>query len=112
MFFEEEADQDDDQGNKEHEDGNPVDPVHHAEIDIPGGVGVLFFDVQVFGDLAEHSHNKRLQDNLTGRFINCSDRLYLHLFRGISSVGRALAWHARGQGFDSPILHFPRYKPK
>ena len=27
-------------------------------------------------------------------------------FRGISSVGRALAWHARGQGFESPILHF------
>ena len=26
--------------------------------------------------------------------------------RGISSVGRALAWHARGQGFESPILHF------
>ena len=25
---------------------------------------------------------------------------------GISSVGRALAWHARGQGFKSPILHY------
>ena len=25
--------------------------------------------------------------------------------RGISSAGRALAWHARGQGFKSPILH-------
>ena len=24
---------------------------------------------------------------------------------GLSSVGRALAWHARGQGFDSPRLH-------
>ena len=24
---------------------------------------------------------------------------------GISSVGRALAWHARGQEFDSPMLH-------
>ncbi len=24
---------------------------------------------------------------------------------GISSVGRALEWHSRGQGFDSPILH-------
>ena len=28
--------------------------------------------------------------------------------RGISSVGRALAWHARGQEFESPILHRPR----
>ena len=25
--------------------------------------------------------------------------------RGISSVGRALEWHSRGQGFESPILH-------
>ena len=25
--------------------------------------------------------------------------------RGISSVGRALAWHARGQRFESAILH-------
>src|SRR5437899_9383280 len=25
---------------------------------------------------------------------------------GISSVGRALEWHSRGQGFKSPILHF------
>src|SRR5208337_5421752 len=30
----------------------------------------------------------------------------LFVSRGISSVGRALAWHARGQGFKSPILHF------
>jgi hypothetical protein len=26
---------------------------------------------------------------------------------GISSVGRALEWHSRGQEFDSPILHHP-----
>jgi hypothetical protein len=25
--------------------------------------------------------------------------------RGCSSVGRALEWHSRGQGFDSPQLH-------
>src|ERR1700686_469842 len=25
--------------------------------------------------------------------------------RGCSSVGRALEWHSRGQGFDSPHLH-------
>ena len=24
--------------------------------------------------------------------------------RGLSSAGRALAWHARGQGFESPRL--------
>jgi hypothetical protein len=26
--------------------------------------------------------------------------------RGFSSAGRALAWQARGQGFESPKLHF------
>jgi hypothetical protein len=39
-----------------------------------------------------------------------SARIVYTLFaqqRGISSVGRALAWHARGQGFKSPILHDP-----
>ena len=29
----------------------------------------------------------------------------ISFLRGRSSVGRALAWHARGQGFDSPRLH-------
>ncbi len=28
------------------------------------------------------------------------------LLRGHSSVGRALAWHARGRGFESHWLHF------
>ena len=31
-------------------------------------------------------------------------------FRGISSVGRALAWHARGQRFDPAILHLLQKK--
>lgn len=30
--------------------------------------------------------------------------------RGISSIGRALAWHARGQGFDPPILHMGGFR--
>ena len=29
----------------------------------------------------------------------------MHSIRGISSVGRALAWHARGHRFESGILH-------
>ncbi len=32
-------------------------------------------------------------------------RIYLHSVWGISSVGRALAWHARGHRFESGILH-------
>ena len=40
----------------------------------------------------------------------CSRRLkkrstYRKLLWGCSSVGRALEWHSRGQGFDSPQLH-------
>ena len=31
---------------------------------------------------------------------------YTIVVRGYSSVGRALEWHSRGQGFDSPYLHF------
>ena len=31
--------------------------------------------------------------------------LFLQPLRGISSVGRALAWHARGHRFESVILH-------
>ncbi len=30
---------------------------------------------------------------------------YYNLAWGYSSVGRALEWHSRGQGFDSPYLH-------
>ncbi len=29
----------------------------------------------------------------------------LYIKRGYSSVGRALAWHARGQRFDPAYLH-------
>ena len=32
-----------------------------------------------------------------------------HRVRGHSSVGRALAWHARGRGFESPWLHHARW---
>ena len=34
-----------------------------------------------------------------GAAIGCATR------RGCSSVGRALEWHSRGRGFDSPQLH-------
>jgi hypothetical protein len=34
-----------------------------------------------------------------------SPTLKLRFSWGCSSAGRALAWHARGQGFDPPQLH-------
>lgn len=37
--------------------------------------------------------------------LSSSYWLYSAPSRGCSSVGRALEWHSRGQGFDSPQLH-------
>ena len=34
-----------------------------------------------------------------------AQRIRARAFWGYSSVGRALEWHSRGQGFDSPYLH-------
>ena len=34
--------------------------------------------------------------------MSCS---FIARFRGYSSAGRALAWHARGQRFDPAYLH-------
>ena len=41
------------------------------------------------------------------RFIFLANRMWIVILnlRGISSVGRALAWHARGQRFEPAILH-------
>ena len=39
----------------------------------------------------------------TSRFLTIGVRAICP--RGRSSVGRALEWHSRGQGFDSPRLH-------
>ena len=38
-------------------------------------------------------------------FNKDSREFYNLIIWGCSSVGRALAWHARGQGFKSPQLH-------
>ena len=50
---------------------------------------------------ADFGASKRRQDTAPGV------RNARRSARGISSVGRALAWHARGQEFESPILHQP-----
>src|SRR5437870_3073651 len=44
----------------------------------------------------------------TSRFLSPVDRAQVWIEQrhgGRSSVGRALEWHSRGQGFDSPRLH-------
>ena len=40
--------------------------------------------------------------------ISCKSGILISVcksFRGYSSAGRALEWHSRGQGFESPYLH-------
>jgi hypothetical protein len=49
-------DKNNDQRKQEHKDGNPVDPMHIFDPPIAWCIGVFFLYVQVFCDLAKHSH--------------------------------------------------------
>ena len=42
---------------------------------------------------------------LLSRFGSPSGKLEINPFRGYGAVGSASAWHAEGQGFESPYLH-------
>ena len=48
---------------------------------------------------------KKAVDNSPFSWYNNIRRQGRHRLWGISSAGRALAWHARGQRFDPAILH-------
>ena len=48
---------------------------------------------------------KKAVDNSPFSWYNNTRRQERHGLWGISSAGRALAWHARGQRFDPAILH-------
>ena len=48
---------------------------------------------------------KKAVDNSPFSWYNNTRRQGRHRLWGISSAGRALAWHARGQRFDPAILH-------
>ena len=48
---------------------------------------------------------KKAVDNSPFSWYNNTRRQERHRLWGISSAGRALAWHARGQRFDPAILH-------
>ena len=48
---------------------------------------------------------KKAVDNSPFGWYNNTRRQEQHRLWGISSAGRALAWHARGQRFDPAILH-------
>ena len=38
--------------------------------------------------------------------------IFALLFGDVAQLARALAWHARGQGFESPYLHLEAYQKK
>lgn len=53
------------------------------------------------------------QNNFNQQFNSIKQTLFVYQYtyicpflRGISSVGRAFAWHAKGQRFEPAILHF------
>ena len=52
-----------------------------------------------------HKKVKKVVDNSPFSWYNNTRRQGRHRLWGISSAGRALAWHARGQRFDPAILH-------
>lgn len=47
--------------------------------------------------------------NNDGLFHVTPGKLYICISRGISSSGRAFAWHAKGDRFDPGILHKPQH---
>jgi hypothetical protein len=56
MFFKNQAKKDDEDTNQEHENGNPVDPVH---IFYPGAgwfVWISFNDIKIFSNFAQYTH--------------------------------------------------------
>jgi len=51
-----EADDNDKDSEKEHEDRDPVDPVHVAHPFTMRGIGITLFDIQIFCNLSPDSH--------------------------------------------------------
>ena len=90
------------QGEEKHKNRNAVHAVHKLNIDIIGGVFILFFQVQIAQKLVA---KRRRRHKSKIHFFISKFHLYLQSQWGVSSVGRALAWHARGHRFDPVILH-------
>ena len=51
-------------------------------------------------------HSLRRHDGRHNGFFDLPANATIRVPRGYSSVGRALDWQSRGQGFESPYLHF------
>jgi hypothetical protein len=51
-----EFDQQKEQGKEEHENRNPVDPVHIANPFALGCIGVFFADIEIFSQLTQDAH--------------------------------------------------------
>ena len=66
-----------------------------------------FYEIErLYRDVAQRRlGRRRLTTPVRGRLIARHRRYRCDPVRGCSSVGRALPWHGRGQGFDSPQLH-------
>ena len=91
-------------GYKEHEQGNTVHAVHKLYVYIFWRIGVSLADVEVGEHLIPDIffHNPK---GFTESYENLRKKLYLQPHGGLAHLARALAWHARGNRFDSGILH-------
>ena len=69
---------------KEHEDRDPVDPMHRPDITVGRRIRIPLFNIEIFGYLAEHAHSKGICDkDIQQRPApDCSECIYLLLFSG------------------------------
>jgi hypothetical protein len=90
---------------KKHEQGNTVHAMHKAYVNVFRIVGISLTNIEVCEDLLPDTlfHDGNLFNKVT-KIISQSHYICT-LARGISSSGRAFAWHAKGNRFDSGILH-------
>jgi hypothetical protein len=58
VLFKKKAVQDNDDPDNKHENRDPVDPMHSADIAIGWRIGIFLFNIKIFSYLPEHSHIK------------------------------------------------------
>ena len=105
MSFEDQPENDNQNPDQEHKYRNPVDRIHIADPGTGRFIRIFFPYVQIFGKFAKDANNNT-KKIIHWSFPDLSGMdIFAARFGGISSSGRALAWHVRGDRFDPGILH-------
>lgn len=58
MFFEKKTEEDNDYPDDKHEDRDPVDTMHNADVTIGRRIRIFLFNIEIFSYLPEHSHRE------------------------------------------------------